>query len=115
MVIARGEVWWADLPAPRGSAPGYRHPVLVLQSDRFNRSAIGTIVAVVITSNLRLADAPGNVRLRKKDSGLPRDSVANVSQIATLDRSDLVKRVGRLGARLLASVDNGLGLVLDLA
>ena len=96
MVIAQGEIWWADLGEPTGSAPGYRRPVLVVQSGSFNRSRIGTVVCVPLTSNLRWADAPGNVALEGALTGLPKDSVANVSQLTTLDRDSLTARVGAL-------------------
>jgi mRNA interferase MazF len=114
VVIARGEVWWADLDEPAASEPGYRRPVLVVQADAFNRSRLQTTIAVVLTSNLRLLDAPGNVLIAKAASGLPKDSVANVSQIITLDRDSLAKRTGKVPGRLLAAVDAGLKLVLDL-
>jgi mRNA interferase MazF len=114
VVIERGEVWWADLDQPAGSEPGYRRPVLVVQADAFNRSRLQTTIAVVLTSNLRLVDAPGNVLVPKAASGLPKDSVANVSQVVTLDRDFLAERTGKLPARLLAAVDAGLKLVLDL-
>ena len=87
MVIQRGEIWWASLPEPRGSEPGYSRPVLVVQADDFNRSRINTVIAVVITSNIRLAEAPGNVLLSRKATGLPKQSVANVSQLITLDKA----------------------------
>jgi len=95
-VIARGEVWWADLPEPSGSAPGFRRPIVVVQGDAFNHSRISTVVCVPLTSNLRWADAPGNVLLPAGLTGLPKDSVANVSQIVTLDRGSLTERLGRL-------------------
>jgi mRNA interferase MazF len=114
VVIERGEVWWADLDEPAGSEPGYRRPVLVVQANAFNRSRLQTTIAVVLTSNLRLIDAPGNVLVPKAGSGLPKDSVANVSQIVTLDRHFLTERTGKLPARLMAAVDAGLKLVLDL-
>ncbi|HET7598653.1 MAG TPA: type II toxin-antitoxin system PemK/MazF family toxin [Gemmatimonadales bacterium] len=114
MVIARGEVWWADLDEPTGSEPGYRRPVLIVQADPFNRSRLQTTIAVVLTSNLRLIDAPGNVLVPKQSSGLPKDSVANVSQVITLDRDVLAERAGKLPPRLLAAVDAGLKLVLAL-
>lgn len=101
-----------ELDEPRGSAPGYRRPVLVVQSDAFNRSRIGTVVAVTLTSNLRLADAPGNVLVPRRASGLPRDSVVNVSQIVTLDRADLAERAGQLPRDVLRQVDRGVRLVL---
>jgi mRNA interferase MazF len=113
-VTERGEVWWADLGEPRGSEPGFRRPLLVVQADTFSRSRIQTVVCVVLTSNLRLADAPGNVVLSRRDSGLPKDSVANVSQIVTVDRAALTELAGKLPARLSERVDRGLRLVLDL-
>lgn len=113
-MIARGEVWWADLDEPTGSEPGYRRPVLIVQADPFNRSRLQTTIAVVLTSNLRLIDAPGNVLVPKQSSGLPKDSVANVSQVITLDRDVLAERAGKLPPRLLAAVDAGLKLVLAL-
>ena len=113
-MIRRGEIWWARLPTPQGSEPGYRRPVIVLQSDAFNRSQIRTVVAAVITSNARLSEAPGNTALTRKQSGLPRPSVVNVSQIVTLDKSYLVERVGRLAAKHFASVEAGVRLVLEL-
>ena len=113
--MKRGEVWWADLPAPRGSAPAYRRPVLVIQADSFNRSAIGTVVVAALTSNLRLAKAPGNVALTKREGKLPKASVVNVSQILSLDRARLTKRVRRLPAARMTEVEAGLRLVLALA
>lgn len=113
-MIRRGEIWWANLPAPKRSEPGYRRPLLILQSDDFNRSRIRTFVALVVTSNLRLAEAPGNVPLSRKDSGLPRRSVADVSQIVTLDRSFLGEKVKRLGPAKLREVEKGVRLVLGL-
>jgi len=112
--VTRGEIWWADLPEPRGSEPGYRRPVLVIQSNSFNQSGIRTVVVAILTSNLRLAEAPGNVLLPAKVSGLPRDSVVNVSQLLTLDRSFLTEEVGKLPSRVLAEVNAGLRLVLEL-
>jgi mRNA interferase MazF len=114
MVVERGEVWWAHLDEPVGSEPGYRRPMLIVQADAFNRSRLHTTVAVALTSNLRLIDAPGNVLVPKTASGLPKDSVANVSQVVTLDRDFLAERTGKLPARLRAAVDAGLKLVLDL-
>ena len=112
MVISQGEVWWADLPAPSGSGPGYRRPVLVVQGDAFNRSVIGTIISIPLTSTLRWADAPGNVRLMARSTGLPRDSVANVSQIVTLDRSILTERVGKLARSKVDLILSGIDIVL---
>lgn len=112
MVIAQGEIWWADLGEPIGSEPGYRRPVLVVQSDSFNRSRIGTVVCVPLTSNLRWADAPGNVALDGALTGLPKDSVANVSQVTTLDRDSLTDRVGALPDSKLELVLYGIDIVL---
>jgi mRNA interferase MazF len=112
--IQRGEIWWADLPEPRRSEPGFRRPVLVVQADSFNRSRIQTVLVAVITSNLDLADAPGNVVVPARASGLPRDSVVNVSQVLTLDRSFLTEHAGTLPPRLQGSVDAGLRFVLQL-
>ncbi len=112
--MQRGEIWWANLPPPRGSEPGYRRPVLVLQQDDFNRSRIATVLAVILTSNLQLQDAPGNVLLRARDSGLPKDSVVNVSQVATLDKTVLTERVASLPTPKLKQIESGVRLVLGL-
>jgi len=113
-VIKRGEVWWASLRPATGSEPGYRRPVLVVQADSFNRSAIRTVVAAAITSNLRLTEAPGNVLLPRRGSGLARDSVVNVSQVVTLDKAMLRERVGRISNAKQQEVDDGLRLTLAL-
>jgi len=112
--IRRGEIWWADLPEPRRSEPGYRRPVLVIQADSFNRSRIQTAIVAAITGNLELADVPGNVLLPARLTGLSRDSVVNVSQLLTLDRSFLTEHAGTLPPRLRGFVDEGLRLVLQL-
>lgn len=112
--MRRGEIWWAALPPPRGSAAGYRRPVLVIQGNEFNESAIGTVIVVAITSNLRLAAAPGNVLCRKRQTGLSKDSVVNISQVATIHRKYLTERISTLPARLQQEVDGGLRLVLSL-
>ena len=112
MVIAQGEVWWADLGEPIGSAPGYRRPVVVVQGNPFNRSAIGTVVVVPLTSNLDRAAAPGNVRLGAPETGLAKASVANVSQVLAVDRTMLVERVGRLPEARLAAILSGIDVVL---
>ncbi len=112
--MRRGEIWWATLPSPRGSEPGFRRPVFIVQSDAFNDSRIRTVIVAVITSNLRLEKAPGNVSLTKKQSGLPKRSVVNVSQIVTLDKSYLTERVGRLPRTQRNEVDRGLRLVMSL-
>ena len=113
-MIQRREVWWAELTAPRGSEPGYRRPVLVIQADAFNRSRLHTVVVAVLTSNLRLLDAPGNVLVPKRASGLPKQSVLNVSQVLTLDRDFLVEKAGRVPPKLMAQIDAGLKLALGL-
>lgn len=115
MVINRGDIVWADLRRPIGAQPGYRRPVLVVSSELFNRSRIGTVVAVAITSNLRLAEAPGNVMLPAEASGLDRDSVANVSQIVTLNKSDLSEREFRVDGATVRLIEKGLELVLGLS
>jgi mRNA interferase MazF len=114
MVIRRGEIWWASLPKPRASEPGYSRPVLVVSSDSFNESRISTVIAVVITSNTKLAQAPGNVLLSVRSSGLPRPSVANISQLVTLDKSFLSERVKKLAKREFEMVEDGLNIVLSL-
>ena len=113
-MIAQGDVWWLDLPQPRGSEPGYRRPVLVVQCDDFNRSRIRTVVCVTITSNLRLAEAPGNVVLASRMTGLPDTSVANVSQVLTADRSDLDEWSGRLSRAKLDLVLAGMQIILGI-
>ena len=111
-MIGQGEVWWADLDDVTGSRPGFRRPLVIVQGEPFNRSAIATVVCVPLTSNLRWADAPGNVLLGPRITGLPRESVANVSQLITLDRSLLTERVGRLDASRLGLVLSGIDVVL---
>lgn len=112
MVIAQGEVWWADLPAPTGSGPGFRRPVVVVQGDALNRSRIATVVCVPLTSNLKWEQAPGNVRFPPRTTGLPRESVANVSQVVTLDKSLLTERTSKLSRARLESVLSGIDVVL---
>lgn len=112
--MERGTVWWAEFPDPVASEPGFRRPVVIVSSDVFNQSRIRTVVAIVLTSNLRLAEAPGNVLIAAADSDLPKDSVANVSQVVTIDKKFLIKRSGRLPSRMLKTLDNGLRLVLSL-
>jgi len=113
-VIERGDIWWAELDEPRGSEPGFSRPVLVVQADAFNRSRIQTVICIVLTSNLRLADAPGNVVIARRDSGLGKDSVANVSQIVTIDRDVLKERVGKVPRQVRERIDRGVRLVLGL-
>jgi len=112
--MRRGEIWWGSLPEPAGSGPGFRRPLLIVSANSFNESRIDTVIALVLTSNLRLADAPGNVRLPVRGTGLSKPSVANVSQIVTIDKSFLTQRIGRLAPRLLAEVEEGIRLVLSL-
>lgn len=112
MVISQGEVWWADLPAPTGSEPGFRRPVVVVQGDALNRSRIATVVCVPLTSNLKWADAPGNALLAARSTCLPRDSVANVSQIVALDRTSLTERAGKLSAAKVELLLSGIDVVL---
>ena len=114
MVVHRGEIWWATLPEPLGSEPGYRRPVLIVQSESFNQSRIRTAIAVVLTSNTKLARAPGNVLLTGGATGLPKDSVANVSQVITVDKTFLTELIGFLPARKMQQVEDGLRLVLSL-
>lgn len=112
VAIAQGEVWWAVLPEPAGSGPGFRRPVVVVQGNHLNRSRIATAVCVPLTSIVTWAGAPGNVLLPAKATGLPKDSVANVSQIIALDRSFLSERVGRVTQRQLAQILHGIDIVL---
>ena len=114
MVIQRGDIWWASLPAPVGAMPGYRRPVLIVQADSFNQSAIHTVLAVVLTSNLRLAEAPGNVLCPANQTGLPKDSVANISQVVTVDKVMLTEKAGELSLPLMRQIEAGLRLVLAL-
>lgn len=112
MVISQGDVWWADLPAPVGSAPGFRRPVVIIQGDAFNRSRISTVVCVPLTTNTRWADVPGNVLLASHVTNLPQDSVANASQVITLDKELLTEHVGKLTRAKLELVLAGLDAVL---
>ncbi len=112
--MRRGEVWWARLTVPKGSEPGYRRPLLIVQANDFNESSIGTVVAAAITTNLRLTDAPGNVLLKRRESGLPKDSVANASQLVTTSKAFLEERTGRVPAQKMRELDEGLRLVLAL-
>ena len=112
MVISQGEIWWADLPAPTGSGPGFRSPVAVVQGDPLNQSRISTVVCVPLTSNLKWALAPGNVSLSARVTGLSKDSVANVSQVVSLDKSLLMERVGKLPRSKLELLFSGIDLVL---
>ena len=112
--MLRGEIWWADLEAPFGSGPGDRRPAVIVSSDRFNRGAIGTVIIAIVTSNLRIANHPGNFAVSHRTSGLPRTSVVNVSQVMTVDRTTLSDLIGHLTASELRKLDDGLRLVLAL-
>jgi len=112
VTISQGEIWWVDLAEPVGSAPGFRRPVVVVQGEALNRSRISTVVCVPLTSNMEWADAPGNVELPSDVTGLPKDSVANVSQILTIDRATLTERVGKLPQNTLKLIIGGVGIIL---
>lgn len=114
MVIERGQIWWVDLLEPRGSSPGYEHPIIIIQADHFNRTKINTVIGAVITSNLDLAEMPGNVLIKKNQTELSKDSVVNVTQIVTIDKSELLEYVGTLSERKMEQIENGLRLVLSL-
>jgi mRNA interferase MazF len=113
-VVTRGQLWWAELSNPVGSEPGFTRPVLIVQAESFNQSRLATVVVIAITSNLRLVDAPGNVMLSKDKSGLPKDSVANVSQLSTIDRHTLKEPIASLDRITMQQIDEGLTLVLGL-
>ena len=112
MVIAQGEIWWADLGEPAGSAPGYRRPVVVVQCNAVNQSRIGTVVCVPLTSQLKWSGAPGNVMLKTGSTGLDKDSVANVSLVVAIDKRRLSERVGRISARQLDAILVGIDVIL---
>lgn len=112
MVVAQGDIFWAELPDPIGSGPGLRRPVVVVQSDALNASGLATVIVVPLTSNLRWSAAPGNVRLTGRQTGLPKDSVANVTQIVSIDRSILADHVGRVSRARLQVIMEGIDLAL---
>ncbi len=112
VAITQGDIWWADLPEPSGSGPGFRRPVVVVQGNSLNRSRLATAVCVPLTSNLAWADAPGNTLLPAKVTGLPKDSVANASQLVTVSREFLDERVGRLGPKHVLQLLHGIDVVL---
>lgn len=114
MVIERGGIWWADLGEPRGSSPGFEHPIVIIQSDDFNKSNINTLIAALVTSNLARAEMPGNVLLSKRVSGLEKESVINITQLFTVDKTDLLEYVGTISERKMEQIDKGLRLVLSL-
>jgi mRNA interferase MazF len=114
MVVKRGDIWWADLPLPSGSGPGYRRPVIIVQADKFNRSAINTVVIAIITTNKKLVNSLGNVFLTANQSGLFKDSVVNVSQLYTMDESLLLEHVSSVSDKKMEQISEGLRLVLSL-
>lgn len=113
-MVSRGQLWWAELPDPAGSEQGFQRPVLIIQTDSFNVSRINTVIVMAITSNIRLAKAPGNVRLSKAKSGLTKESVANVSQISTIDQEFLTEEIGVLDKLTMQQIDEGIKLVLGV-
>lgn len=113
MVIRQGDVFWVDLGEPSGSAPGYRHPHVVIQNNLFNRSRINTVVVCAITSNLKRAAAPGNVLLEKGEANLPKRSVVNVSQIFTVDKANLVEKIGTLSSKRVHQILDGVRLLTE--
>jgi mRNA interferase MazF len=113
--VARGDIWWADLPDPVASDPGGTRPVLIVQANTFNRSRISTVLAVIITTNERMADAPGSVRLSSRETGLMEQSIVNISQIVTADRTFLRQRIGRVRTETMVRVESGLRLILGLS
>jgi len=112
--VKRGEIWWASMGEPRGSEPGYSRPVIIISSNEFNRSLIQTVIVVVVTSNLRLVDAPGNFKITQKQSNLNKDSVVNVSQLITLDKTFLTEQVGKLNSKQISCLNEGVRLVLGV-
>lgn len=113
-MVNRGEIWWVDLPEPNASEPGYARPVLVLQANPFNHSRIPTVIVLALSSNMRLTEAPGNVVLTTKQTGLPKASVANVSQILTLDKRFLRDKTAEISAKTMKLIDDGIRLALDV-
>jgi len=112
MVISQGDIYWLDLDEPEGSEPGYRHPFVVIQNDAFNKSKINTVVACALTSNLKLASAPGNVLLKKGEANLSKASVVNISQVLTVDKSDLVEKIGQLSKKRVEEIVSGFEFLL---
>jgi len=113
-MVNRGTIWWAELPEPTASEPGYRRPVIIVQADEFNKSRINTVIVIALTSNLRLADAPGNIKLSQSKTGLNKESVANVSQILTVDKQFLVEKIGQLDHVTMQELNEGMTLALGL-
>jgi len=113
LAIKQGDIFWVDLGIPKGSGPGYRHPHVVIQNNVFNASKINTVVVCALTSNLKRAKAPGNVLLKKGEGNLKKDSVANISQIITADKSDLVERIGSLSSSRVKEIIEGVKLLIE--
>ena len=113
-MVGRGEIWWADLPDPIKSKPGYKKPLVIIQANSFNKSKINTAICAIITSNIKLAQAPGNILLTEETTGLKKDSVINISQIITVDKSYLIERIGNLNNTQLQKLENGLKTILGL-
>jgi mRNA interferase MazF len=113
MVINQGDIYWIELDEPEGSEPGYKHPHIIVQNNLFNRSKIKTVLVCPLTTNLKRANAPGNVLLDKKESNLPKESVVNVSQIFTVDKTQLDEYIGTLSSKRITEILNGIKLVLD--
>lgn len=113
-MVNRGEVWWAELSDPVGSEAGYKRPIVVIQADSFNLSRINTVICIVITSNLKLAEAPGNLFLSARSTGLPKNSVLNVSQIITIDKSFLTEKIGDLSSKQLLKLNDSLKMILEI-
>ena len=113
MSIRQGDVFWVDFKEPGGSGPGFRHPYVVLQNNVFNASRLNTVVLCALTSNVERAKAPGNVLLRKGEGNLPKDSVVNITQIVTIDKSDLVEKIGSLSPRRIDQIVEGIELLLE--
>ena len=113
MTIRQGDIFWIDLGEPEGSEPGYRHPHVVVQNDVFNKSKIGTVAVCALTSNLQRATAPGNVLLKKGEANLKKESVVNISQIVTLNKSDLVEKIGTLSPVRIKQIVEGLRLLIE--
>jgi mRNA interferase MazF len=112
MVISQGDIYWLDLDEPEGSEPGYRHPFVVIQNDAFNKSKINTAVVCALTSNLKLASAPGNVLLKKGEANLPKSSVVNISQVITVDKTDLTEKIGQLSKKRVEEIVSGFEFLL---
>ncbi|MCD6535160.1 MAG: type II toxin-antitoxin system PemK/MazF family toxin [Deltaproteobacteria bacterium] len=113
MVIEQGEIYWVNLGEPSGSAPGYRHPHIVIQNNLFNSSNINTVVMCAITSNLKRGLSPGNVVLKKGEANLPKKSVINITQIYTVDKSDLFEKIGKVNSEILKEILSGVHLLIE--